>query len=309
MPRRWRSGERRYETRSWVDCTDLFHQLIERPSTRAQQLLECGRDQALSGGGLAVRAQDAGGGGAPQRRRGQLRGDPLARVRDRHATAGEASELALRLTSDEPDLIAPAGVAGLNELDGFEDDCGRPESLGGVDRIFLEPSHGRVDDRLEFGEAVGVGEDEVAQGGAIQRAVGAPVLPAEAADYGVGDRRPGRHDAPRQLIGVDDGRATVGEPAGHGRLAATDRADEADQRRMDSQGAAARDAHGAASAISSQASSAATSPSLTVANSRVTRRSSTQLPCTAGSASDVSSSRLRSYRWASSSSIWALRRR
>src|SRR5450830_698932 len=100
MRRRRPSGERRYETRSWVDCTDLFHQLSERPSTRAQQLLKRGRDQALNGG-------------APQRERGGLGGDPLAGVRVGHSTADEAGELDLRIAGDEPDLVAPSGVAGL----------------------------------------------------------------------------------------------------------------------------------------------------------------------------------------------------
>src|SRR5450759_1454825 len=294
MRRRRPSGERRYETRSWVDCTDLFHQLSERPSTRAQQLLKRGRDQALNGGGLDVRAQDAGGGGAPQRERGGLGGDPLAGVRVGHSTADEAGELDLRIAGDEPDLVAPSGVAGLHKLDGLDDDGGRPESVGGADRVLLDPSHGRVDDRLKFGEAVRVGEDEATQGGAIERAVGEAVLPSEAGNDGIGDGRPGRHDAPRQLIGVDDGRTTLGEPAGHGRLAATDRADEADQGGTRLEGAASRGTHGAASATSSQASSAATSPSFTVANSLVTRRNSTKLPCTAGSARAVSNCRLRS---------------
>ncbi len=120
-----------------------------------------------------------------------------------------------------------------------------------------------MDDRLQLGQANRVGEDEAAQSDAIERAVGAAILPAEAGDDRLADRGAGRHQLARQLVGVDHGGAALGQPAGHGRLAAADRADQADQRGPGPQGATPRSAraaaialrHGAASSISSHACS------------------------------------------------------
>jgi hypothetical protein len=64
-------------------------------------------------------------------RRG-LGGDPLAGVALVHATAGEAGELGLRVADDEPDLVAPRGVAGFHELDRLEDDGRGAAAVGGA---------------------------------------------------------------------------------------------------------------------------------------------------------------------------------
>ena len=62
-----------------------------------------------------------------------------------------------------------------------------------------------MDDRLQLGQAWGIGEDEASQSDSIQRAVGPAILPAEADKDGLRDRGAGRHEVPRQPVGVDDG--------------------------------------------------------------------------------------------------------
>ena len=204
-------------------------------------------------------------------------------------------------------------MAGFHELDRLENDGRGAAAVGGANGLALEVSDGGVDDRLELGQKGGVGEDQAAQGGAVERAIGAAVLPAEAGDDGFGDRGARRHELPRQLVGVDDCRATVRQPAGHGRLAGAYRPDQPDQRGSGPEGASPRPVraaplrprfrHGAASSISSHASSAAASASFTAASSPLTRRNSTKLPCTLGSCRADSRTTLRSLRRVSSSSI------
>ena len=139
-----------------------------------------------------------------------------------------------------------------------------------------------MDDRLELDQTVRIGEDEAAEGGAIQGAVRAAILVTETGDDCLSDRGAGRHQLARQPIGVHHGGAAIGQPAGDGRLAAADRPDQADDRRVRPETPAASAPpefrHGAASSNSSQASSVAARASFTVASSPVTRRSSTKLP-------------------------------
>ena len=148
-------------------------------------------------------------------------------------------------------------MTGLDQLDRLDHDRNRAAQVGRADRSLEQIRDGGVDDRLELGEANRVGEHEAAQGGAIERAVGSAILRTEAHDDRVGDRRPGRHDLACEVVGIDHGGAASRQPACHGRLAAADRADQANQRGAGSEGVTTRGAHGAASSISSQASSAA----------------------------------------------------
>ena len=196
-----------------------------------------------------------------------MRGDPLPGVGFGHATVGETGQLSLGVADDEPDLVAPGRVAGLDQLDRLEHDRGWSDGsdggdggdgshhIGGANRSLQHARDGRMDDRLEIGQAIPVGEDEAAQCDTIERAVGAAELGAEAGDHRFAHWGARRHQLARHFVGVDHGRAARRQPAGHGRLAAADRADEADQRGCGPQSATPRDAHGAASSISSQACS------------------------------------------------------
>lgn len=85
---------------------------------------------------------------------------------------------------------------------------------------------GRVGDGLEVGQGLGVGEDEPAERGTVERAVGAEHRVAEPLTDGGEGRHTGFDDLSRDGVGVHDDRTQVGQRPGHRRLAGPDTASE-----------------------------------------------------------------------------------
>jgi len=160
------------------------------------------------------RCSGCGGGGAPGRERGGLSGDPLAGIRPLGATPMRRASWAAWPQTTSQTSSAPRRMACLHELDRFEDDGHGAEPIRGAmaSRSRWATAGWTIDS--SSGQALGIGEDEAAQGGAIERAVGTAVLPAESGQDGFGDRGAGRHHVARQPIRVDDGGAAFGsQPA------------------------------------------------------------------------------------------------
>ena len=150
------------------------------------------------------------------------------------APPDQALALDVRVAHDEPRFVAQGDETGLDELDRLDDDRARATAARvGDGREDSWPDRG-VDDRLEIAERRGVSEDKPAQGRAIEASVRASICLAEPGDHGRERRLAWFDDFAGDLVGVDDHDAgTLAEPTCDGRLAAADRAGQAeDERRV-----------------------------------------------------------------------------
>jgi hypothetical protein len=91
-----------------------------------------------------------------------------------------------------------------------------------------ETAHLRVDDALEPGARGVVGEDDAAERGSVERAVGREDPVAEGLDHLLEPDRAGRDGLARQLVVVDDDRAELAEATRDDRLPRGDAAREPD---------------------------------------------------------------------------------
>ena len=91
-------------------------------------------------------------------------------VRVGAAPPDEPLALDARLAGHQPDLVTQLGQPALDELDGLDDDRGRPIRLSRADGREDAWPDGRVDDRLEVAQRVRVGEHDPPERGPIQGA-------------------------------------------------------------------------------------------------------------------------------------------
>jgi hypothetical protein len=137
--------------------------------------------------------------------------------------------LHVAIARHEPRFVAHRGKAALDELDRLDDD--RRGTVAARARHGVEdpgPDRG-MDDRLEIPKGGGIGEDQATEGGAIQSPVGTPVRLAESSDHRFERGFSGFDDIAGDLVGIDgDDARTLTQPARDGRLAAADRAGQAE---------------------------------------------------------------------------------
>ena len=132
----------------------------------------------------------------------------------RRATPDQPGSLAFPIAHDEPDLVAQAGQAPLDKLDGFDDHHDRALGLGNSDAGQDPGPDGWVDDHLEIAHRRRVREHDAAEGRAIQRPIRSKERRAETGDDGVERGLAAVEDVARDDIRVDGHDPwALGEPA------------------------------------------------------------------------------------------------
>jgi len=131
----------------------------------------------------------------------------------------EARQLLLRRAGNHPDGVAEVGKAAFHELDGVQ----HYHRLSGLRQQLGDAfQHGRMDDGLQSLQSRGIGEDQSAQFGAINLAIG----PQDALPKLGDDAEPGwlafGCDLMGDGVGVNDPRPQLCQHPAHGALAGGD---------------------------------------------------------------------------------------
>ncbi len=161
-----------------------------------------------------------------------LRGEPLIDLVLREAIACcESGPLQDRGAGDDEESIEAAVGATLDEQRGGVDNerCGSSE--GCSDGLLAGRCDAGMEDVVEPSARVGVCEDDGAKRSAVEVAGRQEKVWAESCDDLAEAFAAGRDDRAGELVGIDDGRATVGENALHSALAAGDTARKSDESR------------------------------------------------------------------------------